>query len=81
MMHDQPNIKISRNMSPSTLWIYRLRINYRRRWGSHFLPTLVYAFPRGMAVETVGTFQMLRSLCVIHTNFTIWRHFLLKLWR
>jgi hypothetical protein len=37
--------RTSRNMSPSTLWIYRVRINYRRRWGSHFLPALVYAFP------------------------------------
>jgi hypothetical protein len=25
--------------------------------------------------------QMLRSLCVIDTNYTILRHFLLKLWR
>jgi hypothetical protein len=36
---------------------------------------------REMAVATVGPFQMLRSLCVIDTNFTILRHFLLKLWR
>jgi hypothetical protein len=34
-----------------------------------------------MAVATVWQFQMLRSLCVIDTNFTILRFFLLKLWR
>jgi hypothetical protein len=33
------------------------------------------------AVATIGLFQMLRSLCVIDTNFTILLHFLLKLWR
>ena len=47
---------------------------------SHFPPTPVYAFFREMAVATIGPFQMLRSLCVIDTNFTILRHFLLKLW-
>jgi hypothetical protein len=34
-----------------------------------------------MAIATIGPFQMLRSLCVIDTNFTILRHFLIKLWR
>jgi len=34
-----------------------------------------------MAIATIGPFHMLRSLCVIDTNFTILRHFLLKLWR
>jgi hypothetical protein len=38
-------------------------------------------FSRKMAVATPGPFQMLRSPCVIGTNFTILRHFLLKLWR
>jgi hypothetical protein len=38
-------------------------------------------FYREMAVATIGPFQMLRSLCVIDRNFTILRHFLLKLWR
>jgi hypothetical protein len=38
-------------------------------------------FSREMAVATIGPFQMLSSLCVIYTNFTILRHFLLKLWR
>jgi len=38
-------------------------------------------FSRKMAVATIGPFQMLRSLCVIDTNFTTWRHFPLKLWR
>jgi hypothetical protein len=38
-------------------------------------------FSREMAVATIGPLQMLLSLCVIDTNFTILRHFLLKLWR
>ena len=38
-------------------------------------------FFREMAVATIGPFQMLRSLCVIDTNFSILRHFLPKLWR
>jgi hypothetical protein len=38
-------------------------------------------YSREMAVATKGLFQMLRSLCVIDTNFTILRHSLLKLWR
>jgi hypothetical protein len=38
-------------------------------------------FSREMAVATIGQSQMLRSMCVIDTNFTILRHFLLKLWR
>jgi hypothetical protein len=38
-------------------------------------------FFREMAVATIEKFQILRSLCVIYTNFTILRHFLLKLWR
>jgi hypothetical protein len=37
-------------------------------------------FSREMAVATIGPLQMLRSLCVIDTNFTILRHFLLRLW-
>ena len=47
---------------------------------SHFPPTLLYAFFREMAAATIGPFHMLGSLCVIDTNFTILRHFLLKLW-
>jgi hypothetical protein len=39
------------------------------------------SFSHEMAVGTIGPFQTLRSLCVIDTNFTILRHFLLKLWR
>jgi hypothetical protein len=38
-------------------------------------------FFREMAVAIIGPFQILRSLCVIDTNFTILRRFLLKLWR
>jgi hypothetical protein len=40
-----------------------------------------FTLSREMAVATIGPFQILRSLCVIDTNFTIMRHFLLKLWR
>jgi hypothetical protein len=36
-------------------------------------------FSREMAVATIEPFQMLRSLCVIDTNFTMLRHFLLKI--
>jgi hypothetical protein len=36
---------------------------------------------REMEVTTIGPFQMLPTLCVIDTNFTILLHFLLKLWR
>jgi hypothetical protein len=38
-------------------------------------------FSREMSIATIGPFQILRSLCVIHTNFTILRHFLHKLRR
>jgi hypothetical protein len=38
-------------------------------------------FSREMAVATIGPFQMLRSLCVMDTNFMILRCLLLKLWR
>jgi hypothetical protein len=38
-------------------------------------------FSREMAVSTIGPFQMLGLLSVIDTNFTIMRHFLLKLRR
>jgi hypothetical protein len=38
-------------------------------------------FSSEMAVATIGPFLMLRSLCIIDMNFTILRHFLLKLWR
>jgi hypothetical protein len=33
-----------------------------------------------ITVAAVGQLQMLRSLCVIDTDVTILRHFLLKLW-
>ena len=35
----------------------------------------------GVDAMTTGPFQMLGSLCVIDTNFTILQYFLLKLWR
>jgi hypothetical protein len=41
----------------------------------------VLRFSREMAVATIGPFQMLRSLCVTDTNFTMLRHFVLKVWR
>jgi hypothetical protein len=55
--------------------------NYARSARQQFPSNTGLGFSREMAVTTIGPFQMLRSLCVIYTNFTILRHFLLKLWR
>jgi hypothetical protein len=55
--------------------------NYARSVRQPFSSHTGLRFSREMAVATIGPFQMLRSLCVIDTNFTKWRHFLLKLWR
>jgi hypothetical protein len=55
--------------------------NYIRSVRQPFPSNTGLRFSREMAVTTIGPFQMLRSLCVIDTNFTILRHFLLKLWR
>jgi hypothetical protein len=38
-------------------------------------------FSREALVTIIEPFQMLRSRCVMDTNFTILLHFLLKLWR
>jgi hypothetical protein len=55
--------------------------NYTRSVRQPFPSNIGLRFSREMAVATIGPFQMLRSLCVIDTNFTILRHFLLKLRR
>jgi hypothetical protein len=55
-------------------------INYARSVRQPF-PSTGLRFSREVAVATIGQIQRLRSLCVIDTNFTILRHFLLKLWR
>jgi hypothetical protein len=55
--------------------------NYARSVRQPFPSNTGLCFSCEMAVATVGPFQMLRSLCVIDTNFMILRHFLLKLWR
>jgi hypothetical protein len=55
--------------------------NYARSVRKPFPSNTGLHFSRDMAVATIGPFQMLRSLCVIDMNFTILRHFLLKLWR
>jgi hypothetical protein len=55
--------------------------NYARSVRQSFPSNTGLRFFREMAVATIGPFQMLRSLCVIDTNFTILRHFLLKLCR
>src|SRR5215510_10785880 len=55
--------------------------NYARSVRQPFPSKTGLRFSREMAVATIGPFQMLRSLCVIDTNFTILRHFLFKLWR
>jgi hypothetical protein len=49
------------------------------RCDSHSPSNIGLCFSREMAVATIGPFQMLRSLCVIDTNFKILRQFLLKL--
>jgi hypothetical protein len=54
--------------------------NYARSVRQPFPSNTALRFSREMAVATVGPFQMLCSLCVIDTYFTILRHFLLKLW-
>jgi hypothetical protein len=55
--------------------------NYARSVRQPFPSNTGLRFSREMAVATIGPFQMLPSLCVIDTNFTILRHSLLKLWR
>jgi hypothetical protein len=59
----------------------RRHTNYARSVRQPFLSNIGLRFSRKIAVTAIGPFQMLRSLCVIDTNFTILRQFLLKLWR
>jgi hypothetical protein len=54
--------------------------NYARLMRQLFTSNTGLHISHRMAVATIGPFQMLCSLCVIDTNFTILRHFLLKLW-
>jgi hypothetical protein len=54
--------------------------NYARSVRQPF-PSNGLRFSREVAVAIIGQFQILRSLFLIDTNFTILRHFLLKLWR
>jgi hypothetical protein len=54
--------------------------NYTRSMRQSFPSNTGLRFSRKMSVATIGPLQMLRSLCVIDTNFTILRYFLLKLW-
>jgi hypothetical protein len=56
------------------------RTDYARTVRQPFPSNTGLCFSREMAVSTIGPFQMLGSLCVIYTNFTILRHFLFKLW-
>jgi hypothetical protein len=53
--------------------------NYARLVRQLFPSNTGLRFSREMEVVNIGPFQMLRSLYVIYTNFTILRHFLLKL--
>jgi hypothetical protein len=55
--------------------------NYARSAKQPFPSNTGLRFSCEMAVATIGPFQMSRSLCVIDMNFTILRHFLLKLCR
>jgi hypothetical protein len=54
--------------------------NYARSVRQQFPSNTGLRFSREMAVAIIEPFQMLRSLCVTDTNFTILR-LLLKLWR
>jgi hypothetical protein len=45
--------------------------NYARSARQQFRSHTGLRFSREIAVATIGPFQMLRSLCVIDTNFTI----------
>jgi hypothetical protein len=54
--------------------------NYAQSVRQPFPSNTGFRFSRKMAVATIGPSQILRSLCVIDMNFTILRHFLLKLW-
>jgi hypothetical protein len=54
--------------------------NYARSVRQPFHSNTGLRFSREIAVATIEPFQMLRSPCVIDTNFTILRHFLLKLY-
>jgi hypothetical protein len=55
--------------------------NYSRSVRQPFPSNTGLRFSHKMAVATIEPFQMLRSLFVIDTNFTIMRHLLLKLRR
>jgi hypothetical protein len=55
--------------------------NYARSVRQPFPFNTGLRFPREMAVANIGPFEILRSLCVIETNYTILRHFVLMLWR
>jgi hypothetical protein len=55
--------------------------NYARSVRQPFPSKTGLRFSREMAVATIELFQMLLLLCVIDTNFTILRHFILKLRR
>jgi hypothetical protein len=55
--------------------------NYARSVRQPFPSKIGLRFSREVVIANVSPFQMLSSLCVIDTNFTILRHFLLKLWR
>jgi hypothetical protein len=55
--------------------------NYAQSVKQPFSSITGLSFTREMAVATIGPLQMLRLLCVIDMNFTILRHFPLKLRR
>jgi hypothetical protein len=54
--------------------------NYARSVRQPFPSNTGLHFSREVSVATIGPLQTLRSLCVIDTNFTILRHFQLKLY-
>jgi hypothetical protein len=81
--HDVQIAVGTRVESPQNCYIAQIpgHTNYSRSVRQQFFSNTGLLFSREMTVSTIGPFQIWRSLCVIDTNFTILRHFLLKLWR
>jgi hypothetical protein len=80
--HDVQNAAGTRVELPQNCYIAHIpgHTNYAQSVRQPFPSNTGLRFSE-MAVATTGPFKMLHSLRVIDTNFTILRHFLLKLWR
>jgi hypothetical protein len=78
-VHDVQIAVGTRIETPQNCYIAQIpgHTNYARSVRQPFPSNIGLHFSREMAVATIGPYQMLRSLCVIDTNVTILRHFLL----